>query len=228
MSERYVVAGSRPWNRRTFERRLHHLPGRWTFVDDEVALAAAVSEGVRAAFFLHWSRKVPESILTSTECVNFHMTDVPFGRGGSPLQNLIHRGHDHTVLSALRMTTDLDAGPVYAKRPLCLRGTAEEVYIRAGEMAADVITEMQAAWPEPAEQVGEPVPFRRRSPLESAIGEHADLDGLHDFIRMLDADGYPKAFFEHGGFRYEFRRSNRYDGRIEADVRITALEEGSS
>ncbi len=25
------------------------------------------------------------------ECVCFHMTDVPYGRGGSPLQNLIIR-----------------------------------------------------------------------------------------------------------------------------------------
>jgi methionyl-tRNA formyltransferase len=42
---------------------------------------------------------------------------------------------------------------------------------------------------------------------------------------MLDAEGYPRAFLEHGGFRYEFNRGVLYDGRIEADVRITAIVE---
>jgi len=37
------------------------------------------------------------------------MTDVPYGRGGSPLQNLIVRGHTETKLTALRCVRDLDA-----------------------------------------------------------------------------------------------------------------------
>jgi methionyl-tRNA formyltransferase len=44
---------------------------------------------------------------------------------------------------------------------------------------------------------------------------------LHDFIRMLDADGYPHAFLEYGKFRLEFSRSALYEGRVVADVRIT-------
>ncbi len=37
-----------------------------------------------------------------------HMTDVPYGRGGSPLQNLIARGHTSTKLTAMRMTAEVD------------------------------------------------------------------------------------------------------------------------
>ncbi len=40
---------------------------------------------------------------------------------------------------------------------------------------------------------------------------------------MLDADGYPRAFLDHGGFRYTFARAALYDGRIVADVTITPL-----
>ena len=40
-------------------------------------------------FIPHWSYIIPESIWTVYPCIVFHMTDLPYGRGGSPLQNLI-------------------------------------------------------------------------------------------------------------------------------------------
>jgi methionyl-tRNA formyltransferase len=67
--------------------------------------------------------------------------------------------------------------------------------------------------------------FKRRKPAESEVPELSSLSNLHDFIRMLDAEGYPKAFIKHQGFRYEFSRSALYDGRIVADVTITKVEE---
>ena len=42
-------------------------------------------------FFIHWSWLIPKEIYENYECIVFHMTDLPFGRGGSPLQNLIEK-----------------------------------------------------------------------------------------------------------------------------------------
>jgi methionyl-tRNA formyltransferase len=70
-------------------------------------------EAPRYVFFAHWSWKIPRAVYEAHECVIFHMTDVPFGRGGSPLQNLISRGIYETKLSALRCVEEMDAGPVY-------------------------------------------------------------------------------------------------------------------
>jgi methionyl-tRNA formyltransferase len=42
---------------------------------------------------------------------------------------------------------------------------------------------------------------------------------------MLDAEGYPKAFFISNKFRFEFGRAAFYNGRIIADVTITPLKE---
>ena len=223
----YVVAGSRPWNRAVFERRLRSLEGTWHFVttDDELRSVLAREEAVEAVFFLHWSQKVGDDILDAHRCVNFHMTALPYGRGGSPLQNLISRGHDHTTLTALAMTAAFDAGPIYAQRELCLRGTAEEIFVRAGERSADIIEELVGAWPEPVAQQGEVTVFRRRTPADSRIEGLSGLDALHDFVRMLDAEGYPQAFLEHEGFRFEFRRSARYGDRVEASVTITPVQE---
>lgn len=224
MEKRYVVVGYKPWNRRIFLEKLKDQPGEWTYIDEREALTAAELAKLdpRYVFFLHWSWKVPTDILDNFECVCFHMTDVPYGRGGSPLQNLIARGHRETKLTALRMTDKFDEGPVYTKRPMSLEGgSAEEIFIRATELSADIAVQLAKEEPTPVPQTGEPTNFRRRKPEESLMPSEISLQGLFDHIRMLDADGYPKAFIEHGGYRYTFNRATLYDGRVEANVVIT-------
>ena len=81
--------------------------------------------------------------------------------------------------------------------------------------------------PEPQPQQGEVVPFRRRTPDESELSktELTTLAGLFDFIRMLDADGYPRAFIEIGLFRLELSDARLTGETIEARVTITTKEE---
>lgn len=223
---RYIVAGCRPWNRQVFDDVIAGFPGNWSFVRNREELAEALATGTapRYIFFLHWNWIVPEALLERHDCVCFHMTDVPYGRGGSPLQNLIVRGHRHTILTALRMVGELDAGPVYLKRELCIEGNAEEIYIRATHLSAEMIRHIIEHDPVPVTQEGTPTEFFRRKPAQSEIPALASLAELHDFIRMLDADGYPAAFLRHGGFRLEFKRAALYDGRVVADVTITAID----
>lgn len=222
----YIVLGSKPWNRRVFDEIIVKFPGNWHFIGKPKELTFEVLSRLspRYIFFLHWSWKVPQEIINNYECVCFHMTDVPYGRGGSPLQNLIVRGHRHTKLTALRMVEDFDAGPVYLKEDLCLEGNAEEVYIRATYLAAQMIRRIIEEQPEPRPQTGEVIVFKRRKPHQSRIPELPSLQALYDFIRMLDAEGYPPAFLEYAGFRYEFSRAALYDGQIIADVKITPIK----
>jgi methionyl-tRNA formyltransferase len=224
---RYVIASNKSWSRRIFEEVISRYPGRWDLIDspDILNLEYLQSLDPIFVFFLHWSEKVSEDIIDNFECIGFHMTDVPYGRGGSPLQNLILRGHRKTNLSAIRMTRDFDSGPVYLKKELCLEGNAEEIYIRATYLAADMIKYIIFERPNPNPQEGEIVLFKRRRPEESEIPMTGSLLELYDFIRMLDAEGYPNAFIDYDGFRYEIRRAALYDGRIIADVKITKLED---
>ncbi len=222
--ENYIVAGNHPWNRAAFDAQLVHLPGDWHFAATSEEMATLLNSGgkPRYIFFLHWSMRVPDEWVDTHTCVCFHMTDVPYGRGGSPLQNLIQRGHRDTMLTALRMVHEMDAGPVYAKRPLSLEGSAEEIYIRAGRLSCEIIADMVREGPLPVAQSGEAVIFKRRRPEQSAIpADLSDLGALHDFIRMLDAEGYPQAFIEHGGFRLQFNRAALYGGHLLADVKVT-------
>ena len=174
-------------------------------------------------FFPHWSSVIPESVYSAFECVVFHMTDLPFGRGGSPLQNLIVRGIYETRISALRGDREIDAGPIFTQRTLSLHGGAEEIFLRAATLIEQMIVEIVDNRPTPRSQVGEPTLFRRRRPADSDIAGLCSLEKIHDHIRMLDAEGYPKAFLRVGRLQLEFGRPRLTHDHVTADVRITVI-----
>ena len=100
------------------------------------------------------------------------------------------------------MVKDLDAGPVYLKEQVSLEGAAEETYIRVSTTAADMISRIIFDETTPSPQVGEATVFKRRTPPESELPAVQDLDALYDFIRMLGADTYPRAYLDHAGLRF--------------------------
>lgn len=219
-----AVAGMKEWNRSIFDEWSKRRNEALVFVANEEELQGLMksAEPAERIFFIHWSGKVPRWILDRAECINFHMTDLPYGRGGSPLQNLIMEGHQSTMLTAIRMTEKVDAGPVYLKRPLGLDGTAEEIYMRCTYLSLEMIEVLLDEDLQPVDQVGEVVTFHRRNESQSEIPQSIDLDQLHDFIRMLDADGYPKAFLKLGNLVFRFSSSSKYHGRLKACVEITS------
>ena len=173
-------------------------------------------------FFPHWSYIIPKYVYENYNCIVFHMTDLPFGRGGSPLQNLISRKIYETKISAIKVVKELDAGPVYLKKDFCLYGSAEEIYLRAGDLIIQMIEEIIETKPMPVEQGGSPVAFKRRTPEMSAIDKIGTIEELFDHIRMLDAEGYPKTYFENESFKFEFSRASlKSNNTIIADVRIS-------
>ena len=149
------------------------------------------------------------------------MTDLPYGRGGSPLQNLIVRGHRETMISAIQCMKEIDAGPVYLKKPLSLEGSAEEIFIRANQIIEEMIVEIMDTNPQPEPQTGDVVRFTRRKPEDGNWGSAGSLDEVYDYIRMLDAEGYPPAFVRIGNYKLEFSRAHWKIDAVDANVRIT-------
>lgn len=176
-------------------------------------------------FFPHWSWIIPRDIYENFECVVFHMTDLPFGRGGSPLQNLIERGIYKTKISAIRVVKDIDAGPIYLKHDLDLQGSATEIFIRLAEIVFDkMIPRIIKDNPEPMPQEGEPVFFKRRKPAQGDISELDNIDKIYDYIRMLDAEGYLQAFVETDRLKIEFLKARKEDDFILAEARIRIID----
>ncbi len=172
-------------------------------------------------FFPHWSYVIPAEIYESYTCIVFHMTDLPYGRGGSPLQNLIVRGFRKTKVSALRVREGLDTGPVYLKKEAGLEGSAEEIFRRISKLVfEEMIPEILERDIEPVEQMGEPVVFKRRRLEESELCASQRPEQIYDVIRMLDAEGYPKAFLRWGGYKLVFSQAC-FDGeRVRAAVEM--------
>lgn len=171
-------------------------------------------------FIPHWSNIIPQEIHQNFTCILFHMTDLPFGRGGSPLQNLIERGYEKTQLSAIEVKEGLDTGDIYLKKELLLCGSADEIFIRASNIMVTMIEEIVENKLEPQPQVGKPETFKRRKPTDSDISQLISLQQVYDYIRMLDAEGYPHAFLETENFRLEFTRASMKPDHIKADVTI--------
>ncbi len=175
-------------------------------------------------FFTHWSWLIPKNIYEDFECIVFHMTDLPYGRGGSPLQNLILKKVYNTKISALRVEKELDAGEIYLKEDFYIgEGSAEELFQRASDIIfLKMIPHILKNSTIPYSQRGKVVNFKRRTPELSDIASSdvSNLGELYDFIRMLDAPGYPRAFLRAGGLKIVlsgvYKKDNRLIGRFEA------------
>lgn len=172
-------------------------------------------------FFPHWSWVIPKEIYETFNCIVFHMTDLPFGRGGSPLQNLIERGIENTKISAIKVDDGIDTGDIYFKESLNLNGTADEIFIRVSQiifnkMIPKIINEKIL----PKKQSGEAIQFKRRNSWQSEILSNFDLEKIYDYIRMLDGEEYPKAFIKFGKYKLEFSRASLKNNKIIADVEI--------
>jgi methionyl-tRNA formyltransferase len=91
-------------------------------------------------FFPYWSWKVPNEILTSHTCIGFHTGNI---NGGSPLQNLIRLGVEHSFIRMFEMNSEIDGGKDICKIPICLCGTLEEIIIRQTKIMEEMINEFQ-------------------------------------------------------------------------------------
>jgi methionyl-tRNA formyltransferase len=219
----YIVATIKPWNIVAFNQVVKRLPGNWFLFTDPQDLTKEAIQKIapRYIFFPHWSWKVSSEILEHAECICFHSSDLPYGRGGSPIQNLILEGYTETKLTALRMTNELDAGPIYMKLPIDLTGNAQTIFETIASHVFDMIAEIVAKEPEPVPQVGQVKVFKRRAPEQSQIPINLPLTKLYDHIRMLDADTYPRAFIDYGEIRFEFTNAVLGQDKVEAQVVIT-------
>ena len=151
------------------------------------------------------------------------MTDLPYGRGGSPLQNLIIRGHKDTMITAIRCMKGLDAGPIYIKKPLSLEGSAKEIFERANKTIEKMIISIVETNIKPKPQVGKVTKFERRKPAQSNWSKAKSLDEVYNYIRMLDAEGYPPAFIDTENFKLEFSSATKSSNSISAKVIIKKL-----
>lgn len=219
----YVVATIKPWNIKVFKTTISKYPGKWMLISEPEKLTIKNLRDLKAKtiFFPHWSEKIPTEILNEFECIGFHETDLPYGRGGSPIQNLVLEGKKkNSKLSAIRLQEGWDTGAVYLKESISLAGTAQEIFERNAKIVARMIKKIVQNKPVPKPQKGKVHVFKRRKPEQSNLltQNFKSTDELYDFIRILDAETYPHAFVELGNLRAEFSSAKKKGNNLSCTV----------
>ena len=219
-SNSYIIAATGSWNSKLFKK--NNFAKNFIFVSNSSDLKKKVIRiKPKIIFFIHWNNYVPKNIYSKFICIGFHMTDLPYGRGGSPLQNLILRKHKITKLTAFKINHKIDSGPIYLKYSLSLSGNATQIYKRLTLLSYRMIKKIINDNIFPKEQKGKITNFKRRKPEQSLIKNKISIDEIYDFIRMLDAPGYPKAYFNLKNVKLEFTNIQKSQVGLKAKVEIT-------
>ena len=198
------------------------LPGNWHFFDSKSFLTEENLSKFKPIyiFFPHWSWKIPKQIYKNYKCIIFHMTELPFGRGGSPLQNLIIRGYKKTKITAIDVVETLDAGDIYCQTSLSLNGRAQEIYENMSEKIYQLIKKIIKGNFKKKKQKGKPIFFKRRTALQSKLPQNISINEIHDHIRMLDAEEYPNSYIEYGDLKISFSKANYFDNKVTVTAEI--------
>ena len=174
-------------------------------------------------FFLHWSKKIHKNVYSKNLCIQFHCSNLPKFRGGSPVQNQILRGIKKTQLTAFKINEKIDAGEICLKKNLSLHGNANIIYERIEKTAINMINIIAKKKNlKFTKQKGKVKYFKRRKKEESNLlsTNHIALKNVYDFIRMLDATDYPGAFLNLQKYKIFFKNAKFYKNKINGEFKI--------
>ena len=165
----------------------------------------------------HWSKIIPKTIYNNFKCVSIHTGNLPDDRGGSPLQNQILRGKKFSRVNLIDVTEPVDSGDVYCSKEISLQGSLNEIWDVIANTTILLLKNFLLKNPKPVPQKGKSFSYKRKTNNKLIID---NIESIHNQIRMLDGDGYPKTFIELNGHVFEFSRSYFENNQIEASVKI--------
>ncbi len=171
-------------------------------------------------FFPHWSYKVPAIITKNYNCICFHTSPLPFGRGGSPIQNLILMGKKFSPVCALKMTDKIDAGPIYLKKKISLAGSLDAIFSRIADSILIMIKMMIKKTYKGKSQKGNIFYFKRIHKKLSKIQNNLPIGKIYDQIRMLDSKEYPVAYFKFQNIKIEISNAKLKNKIITCNAKI--------
>lgn len=219
-----AIATTKPWNIDFFKKNIKKLKGNWIMItkSSKLSFKELKKNKVYNIYFVHWSKIVSDNIFNNFNCISFHMTDLPYGRGGSPLQNLILRKKKKTKISAFKMNKKIDGGPIYLKKNLTLNGNAHEIFKRATKIVFKMIKEINGKKIEPLPQRKSKIIFKRLTQKDNHLNfkKIKSINELYDKIRMVDAPEYPSAYSENNDFILKFYNAKKIKNTLHASLEI--------
>lgn len=171
--------------------------------------------------FFHWSDYIPEKVFSKLKCISTHTSNLPDGKGGSPLQNQILEGIVQSKVNLIETSKEIDGGAIYCSTPITLQGTINDIWHTIASVTNSLICDLINNKPKPIKQVNKGKTYKRRKTSELVFDSSKDISYLYKQIQMLDSDEYPKACIEINGFKLEFSRASLTSNSILTDVKIS-------
>lgn len=136
-------------------------------------------------------------------CV-IHESDLPKGRGWSPLAWQILEGKTEIVVSAIVCAEKVDTGDILAQRILKLDGSelSDEINKKAFLVKASLVLDV-INHPVNKAQMGEPTYYKKRTPQDSELDPDKSIRSQFNLLRICE-DRFP-AFFHLNEHTYEVR-----------------------
>ena len=215
----FLIITKKIWDKENFS----DLDKRRFKISNEINSKKISKTNPKIIFFIHWSKKISENLFKKNLCIQFHSSDLPKFRGGSPIQNQILRKVFKTKISAFKINNFIDAGDICLKKDFYLQGNAENIYKNMEKKCVQMIKIISKKKKlKFYKQVGKKSFFRRRKSEQSDLTKNnfKNYSSLFDFIRMLDAEDYPKAFINIGKFRIKLSNASLNKKNITGKFKI--------
>ena len=138
-----------------------------------------------------------------------HASDLPEGRGWSPLVWQILEGRREIICTLLEAAEPVDSGDIWAQLPIQFEGHElfDEINDKLFRVELDLIRFAIESFgrmvPRP-QGAGPASYYARRTPSDSALDPNRSLAEQFDLLRIADPDRYP-AYFDLHGQRYSLR-----------------------
>jgi len=175
--------------------------------DDAVLCRAHDAVAVGAvAFYIGCTSIAPPAVLSRTQRnLVVHASDLPKGRGFSPLTWQILEGRNDIPVCLLEAVDGVDCGPIVYRDILQFKGheLIDEMRDALGRKTVEMCCRFmdEEAPPRCVPQEGEPTRYSRRRPEDSRLDPDQTIAEQFDLLRVVDNRRYP-AYFDHRGRRY--------------------------
>ena len=139
-----------------------------------------------------------------------HESDLPKGKGWSPLTWQILEGQNRIPVTLLEAADKVDSGMIYGQRWIEFEGHELIDELRAGQAEAThhlcrwFVDHYPASGEGGAPQQGEESVYARRRPDDSQLDPYKALAEQFELLRVVDNQRYP-AFFDYRGQQYQLR-----------------------
>ncbi len=160
------------------------------------------------AFFLSYYEVVDkESLKKHKNNLVIHASNLPKGKGWSPMTHLVLKGENNIPLTLIEAEEKLDSGDIYIKGNLKLQGSEliEEIQEKVANNTLDLCLSFLKKYPhildESYKQIGRESFFKQRSPKDSQLDINKTIVEQFNLLRVCDNEKYP-AFFMLNGQKY--------------------------